>query len=63
MDHFAERLRDATSWIDRYPGFKIGLDKEAHVYDYIAVGMPPRQCAAGRNQSKWEARRVRQPIR
>jgi hypothetical protein len=40
MDHFAERLRDAISWIDRYPGFKIGLDNEAHVYDYIAAERP-----------------------
>jgi hypothetical protein len=40
MDHFAERLRDAISWIDRYPGFKIGLDNEAHVYDYIAAKRP-----------------------
>ena len=35
-DHFAERLRNAMSWLDRYPGFKIGLDNEAYVYDYLA---------------------------
>ncbi len=40
MDHFAERLRDAIAWVDRYPGFKIGLDNEAHVYDYIAAERP-----------------------
>jgi hypothetical protein len=40
MDHFAERLRNAISWLDRYPGFKIGLDNEAHVYDYLAENRP-----------------------
>ena len=40
MDHFGERLRDAISWLDRYPGFKIGLDNEAHVYDYLAENRP-----------------------
>ena len=27
-DHFRERLRDAVSWLDKYPDFKIGLDNE-----------------------------------
>lgn len=40
MDHFAERLRNAISWLDRYPGFRIGLDNEAHVYDYLAENRP-----------------------
>lgn len=40
MDHYAERLRNAISWLDRYPGFKIGLDNEAHVYDYLAENRP-----------------------
>jgi hypothetical protein len=39
-DHFAERLRNAVSWLDRYPGFKIGLDNEAYVYDYLAEHDP-----------------------
>ena len=39
-DHFAERLRDAVGWLDRYPGFKIGLDNEAYVYDYLAERDP-----------------------
>jgi hypothetical protein len=39
-DHFAERLRNAMSWLDRYPGFKIGLDNEAYVYDYLAEHDP-----------------------
>jgi hypothetical protein len=40
MDHFAERLRNAISWLDRYPSFKIGLDNEAHLYDYLAEKRP-----------------------
>ncbi|MFC2089543.1 hypothetical protein ACFLT1_02110 [Bacteroidota bacterium] len=36
-DHFRERLQNAASWLDKYPGFKIGLDNEAHMYDYIAI--------------------------
>lgn len=39
-DHFAERLRDAVSWLERYPGFKIGLDNEAYTYDYLAAHDP-----------------------
>ena len=39
-DHFAERLRNAVSWLDRYPSFKIGLDNEAHLYDYLAENRP-----------------------
>lgn len=39
-DHFAERLRDAISWLDKYPGFKIGLDNEAHTYDVLAQQNP-----------------------
>ena len=39
-DHFAERLRNAISWLDRYPGFKIGLDNEAYLYDYLAENRP-----------------------
>ncbi len=39
-DHFAERLRNAISWLDRYPSFKIGLDNEAYLYDYLAENRP-----------------------
>src|SRR5512138_1252587 len=39
-EHFAERLRDSVSWLDKYPGFKIGLDNEAHTYDVLAEEDP-----------------------
>jgi len=39
-DHFQERLRNAVKWLDKYPGFKIGLDNEAHIYDYFAENKP-----------------------
>lgn len=39
-EHFAERLRDAVSWLEKYPGFKIGLDNEAHTYDVLAEQNP-----------------------
>ena len=35
-DHFQEKLQNAISWLDKYPSFKIGLENEAHVYDYFA---------------------------
>lgn len=38
--HFLERLRDAIAWLDRYPHFKIGLDNEAYLYDYLAEREP-----------------------
>jgi alpha-mannosidase len=34
-EHFAKYLRNEISWLDRYPGFKIGLDNEAYTYDYL----------------------------
>ncbi len=40
LDHFAQRLRDALAWLDRYPGFKIGLDNEGYTYDYLAEHDP-----------------------
>jgi len=40
VSHFEERLRDAVSWLDKYPGFKIGLDNEAYTYDYLAEASP-----------------------
>lgn len=39
-DHFASRLHNAISWLDRYPSFKIGLDNEAYVYDALAEQNP-----------------------
>lgn len=39
-EHFQERLGNATNWLDRYPGFKIGLDNEAHMYDDLAEHEP-----------------------
>ncbi len=39
-EHFQERLRDAVSWLDEYPTFKIDLDNEAQIYDYFAVNEP-----------------------
>jgi len=39
-DHFQERLGNAIEWLDKYPGFKIGLDNEAHIYDYFAENKP-----------------------
>lgn len=34
-DHFAKYLRSAIDWLDKYPGFKIGLDNEAYTYDFL----------------------------
>jgi alpha-mannosidase len=34
-DSFARTLRSAISWLDKSPGFKIGLDNEAYTYDYL----------------------------
>lgn len=39
-EHFLEYLRSAAEWLDRYPGFKIGLDNEAYTYDYLAQHSP-----------------------
>src|SRR5436190_1526783 len=38
--HFAERLRNAISWLDRYPDFKIGLENEAYADDFMAEHDP-----------------------
>ncbi len=38
--HFAEKLHEAISWLDRYPSFKLGLDNEAYAYDYWAEEVP-----------------------
>ncbi len=39
-EHFRERLKNAIEWLDKYPSFKIGLDNEAHIYDYFAEHEP-----------------------
>lgn len=39
-DHFEERLDNAIEWLNKYPGFKIGLDNEAYVYDYLNAHQP-----------------------
>ena len=40
LEHFREKLNDARDWLDKYPKFKIGLENEAHVYDYFAEKDP-----------------------
>lgn len=40
QEHFAEHLRSAVDWLDRYPSFKIGLDNEAYTYDQLAREKP-----------------------
>ena len=39
-DHLEERLDNAIAWLDKYPGFKIGLDNEAYVYDFLSENQP-----------------------
>ena len=39
-DHFRERLRNAVEWLDKYKSFKIGLDNEAYIYDYLGENEP-----------------------
>lgn len=39
--HFAAKLREAIRWLDRYPGFRIGLDNEAWTYDELAATDAP----------------------
>lgn len=39
-DHFRERLKNATQWLDKYPSYKTGLDNEAQIYDYFAESEP-----------------------
>lgn len=40
VDHFAAHLRESIAWLDRHPGFKVGLDNEAYTYDYLAEHDP-----------------------
>ena len=39
-DHFLKYLHSAVDWLERYPGFKIGLDNEAYTYDQLAEQDP-----------------------
>lgn len=41
-DHFEKYLRSAIEWLDRYPGFKIGLDNEAYTYDFLLQLLRPK---------------------
>jgi alpha-mannosidase len=40
IPHFVQTLTQALEWLDRYPRFKIGLDNEAYMYDYLAAHDP-----------------------
>jgi len=40
QEHFLKHLHSATEWLDRYPGFKIGLENEAYTYDHLAEHNP-----------------------
>ena len=35
-DHFLKYLHSAVDWLQKYPGFKIGLENEAYTYDELA---------------------------
>lgn len=39
-DHFRKRLQNAVEWLNKYKSFKIGLDNEAYVYDYLGENEP-----------------------
>lgn len=40
IPEFVTNLRRAVEWLSRYPAFKIGLDNEAYVYDYLSAHDP-----------------------
>src|SRR6266699_2160166 len=40
IPHLVATLRQAVEWLDRYPGFRIGLENEAYIYDYLAEHQP-----------------------
>jgi Glycosyl hydrolase family 57 len=40
IPEFVTNLRWAVEWLDRYPGFAIGLENEAYTYDYLAEHDP-----------------------
>ena len=55
-DHFRRELRSAMSWLERYPGFKIGLDNEAYVYDYMAEHDPALLAELRADLKKYDGR-------
>jgi len=55
-DHFEERLDNAINWLEKYPGFKIGLDNEAYVYDYLAKKQPELLSKIQNYLTKYEGR-------
>ncbi len=55
-DHFEERLDNAIDWLEKYPGFKIGLDNEAYVYDYLNENQPELLSKIQNYLKKYEGR-------
>jgi len=55
-DHFEERLDNAIDWLEKYPGFKIGLDNEAFVYDYLNEKQPELLSKIQNYLNKYEGR-------
>ncbi len=55
-DHFAAKLREAIGWLDRHPGFKIGLDNEAWTYDELAATDEPLLAELRRDLERYRGR-------
>jgi len=55
-DHLEERLDNAIEWLDKYPEFRIGIDNEAYVYDYLAENQPELLHKIQRYLDKYEGR-------
>lgn len=55
-DHLEERLDNAIDLLEKYPGFKIGLDNEAYVYDYLAENQPDLLTKIQNYHKKYEGR-------
>jgi alpha-mannosidase len=56
IEHFAQQLRDAMVWLERYPGFKIGLDNEGYTYDYLAGRDPALLAEVRRDLERFPGR-------
>ncbi|HEY8781049.1 MAG TPA: hypothetical protein VIM16_05515 [Mucilaginibacter sp.] len=56
LEHFREKLNNAREWLDKYPNFKIGLENEAHVYDYFAEKDPAMLTQIRRMLKKYRGR-------
>lgn len=39
-DLLRDTIREAVTWLDRYPGLRIGIENEAYTYDYLATNDP-----------------------